>query len=203
MLEEETKALNGHAFNSLDSGLLEIKRNAHRLSHQYGETVEEEIEKRKNILLQLLAKVGDNYNFQGPIFFNYGIHTQIGKNFFANYNLTVLDDAEIIIGNDVLIGPNCTLASVRHPLLADERITHKYADLPIRFCKGEKIVIEDNVWLAANVTVTGGVVIGKNSVIGAGSVVTHDIPENCLAVGIPCQVVRFLSEKDHWSDLNY
>lgn len=203
MMTEEEKALTGQAFNGLDPELLIIKRKAHLLSHQYSQITEENVVQRAVILNQLLAEVGDNANFQGPIFFNYGVHTKIGNNFFANYNLTVLDDAEVVIGNQVLIGPNCTLATPRHPLVADDRVTHVMDDgKPRRFCKAEPILIEDGVWLASNVTVVGGVTIGKNSVIGAGSVVTHDIPRNCLAAGVPCRVIRQVTKEKHWLELD-
>ena len=132
-----------------------------------------------------------------PLRFEYGFSVKFGKNCFANFNFTVLDSAPVIIGDNVMFGPNVTLATPVHPLLAEERrpfinekglITDKEYALPI--------TIGNDVWVASNVTICGGVTIGSGTVIGAGSVVTKDIPSGVLAAGNPCRVIRVLSEKD-------
>ncbi len=107
---------------------------------------------------------------------------------YANFNLTVVDDVEIIVGNNVLFAPNCTLTTANHPINPDlRRKGYQYA---------KKIVIGNNVWLGSNVVVLPGVTIGDNSVIAAGSIVSRDIPANVVAMGIPCRVVREISEQD-------
>ena len=110
----------------------------------------------------------------------------VGKNFFANYNLIILDTAPVTFGDNVFIGPNCSFYPPQHPLDAKTRNTL------VEF--GKPITVGNNVWLGGNVTVLGGVSIGDNCVIGAGSVVTKDIPVNSVAVGNPCKVVKVLSE---------
>ena len=132
-----------------------------------------------------------------PLRFEYGFPVKFGKNCFANFNFTVLDSAPITIGDNVMFGPNVTLATPVHPLLVEERrpfinekglTTDKEYALPI--------TIGNDVWVASNVTICGGVTIGSGTVIGAGSVVTKDIPSGVLAAGNPCKVIRVLTEKD-------
>lgn len=196
-MTEEEKIFAGKLFNPLSEELKKIKRVSHNLCHQYNDTYEEETEIRNQIIQKLLKKVGKGVFFQGPIFFNYGTHTSIGDGFFGNYHFTVLDDAEVTIENRVLCGPNTTIVTPFHPLLVKERreMTTKEGET-IRPCYAKPVVIEDDVWLGANVTVCGGVTIGKGSVIGAGSVVSRDIPAGVVAVGNPCRVLRSITEKD-------
>ena len=134
---------------------------------------------------------------QGPIFFHYGVHTEIGDHFFGNYNFTVQDDAKVTIGNDANFGPNVTIVTPIHPLIASER--REMLDQngePKHLCYARPVIIGNDVWLSANVTVCGGVTIGDNCVIGAGSVVTHDIPADSFAAGVPCRVIRKITEAD-------
>ena len=120
-MNEEKRLLKGLLFAPGDETLRAIKLKAHNLSQQYSQTFEDEREKRAAILDQLVGKLGKNSFMQGPIFFHYGSHTEIGENFFANYNLTVQDDARVTIGNHVNFGPNVTLVTPSHPLLPLER----------------------------------------------------------------------------------
>ncbi len=114
----------------------------------------------------------------------------------------VMDDARIYIGNNVMFGPNVSLMATNHPLIAEERTTMKYPDGHISMSEyAEEIHIGNNVWIAANVVIIGGVHIGDNAVIGAGSVVTEDIPASYLAYGVPCKPVRMITEKDSKLDL--
>lgn len=134
---------------------------------------------------------------QGPIQFDYGVNTVFGTNCFVNFNFVVLDCCPVVIGNDVFFGPNCTLASPIHPLLIEERkIKLKEDGTAYDIEYAAPIVIEDGCWLASNVTVCGGVTIGKDAVIGAGSVVTRDIPAGTFAAGNPCKVIRKITEED-------
>ena len=134
---------------------------------------------------------------QGPVQFDYGLFTELGENFYANFNLTVLDCAPVKIGKNVFICPNCSLVTPVHPLLSRERKPAVRTDGSVFAQEYAKpIIIGDDCWLAANVTVCGGAVIGNGCVIAAGSVVTGAIPPNSLASGISCKVIRTLSEKD-------
>lgn len=193
---EEERLLAGAWFNPLDPELVAVKRRAHNLCLDYGRLYEDAVEERNAIVDQLLLRHGENVYMQGPIYFNYGVHTTIGDDFFANYNLMVSDDALVTIGNGVMIGPNCTLATPRHPLVAEERWDTAADGTLFRPCQAQPIVVEDNVWIAANVVICGGVTIGTGAVIGAGSVVTRDIPPHTLAAGNPCRVIRQVGEQD-------
>ena len=134
---------------------------------------------------------------QGPIFFHYGTHTTIGDRLFANYNLTVQDDAKVTIGSDVNFGPNVTIVTPVHPLIASERNAMITEEGEVkRLCYARPVNIGSNIWFGANVVVCGGVTVGDNCVIGAGSVVIKDIPPNSFAAGNPCRVIREITEAD-------
>ena len=196
-MTEMERLLAGKLFNPGDPDLVKIKRWAHNLSQEYSMTLEDAREKRQDILHRLLKSCGNNVYFQGPIYFNYGIHTSIGNNFFGNYNIMISDDALVTIGNNVMMGPNCTIATPGHPVCPDERngITGANGEF-YGGCYAKPVVIGDDVWFGAGVIVCPGVTIGSGCVIGAGSVVTHDIPQNSVAAGNPCRVIREISEKD-------
>ena len=141
--------------------------------------------------------MGKNTYIQGPVQFDYGVYTRFGERCFANFNLIVLDCCPVIIGNDVFFGPNCTLATLVHPLLFEERkLQYKENGTAFDYEYAKPIVIQDGCWIAANVTVCGGVTIGEHSVIGAGSVITRDIPAGTFAAGNPCRVIREITEQD-------
>ncbi|WP_043891391.1 sugar O-acetyltransferase [Paenibacillus sp. Aloe-11] len=196
-MKEEERIFQGKLFAPSHPDLKLIKRNAHNLSRYYSDMYENQEEERNSILQKLLGRIGENCYMQGPIFFHYGTHTEIGDHFFANYNLTVQDDAKIKIGNNTLFGPNVTIATPIHPFIASERkqMINQKGEVK-HLCYAKPVTIGNNVWLAANVTVCGGVTIGDNCVIGAGSVVTRDIPANSFAAGVPCKVIRPITEAD-------
>ena len=135
--------------------------------------------------------------FKGPITFHYGVHTRIGKNTFINFNFTVQDDTHVTIGENCNFGPNVTIVTPVHPLIASERRTMLDENgQPAHACYALPVTIGDDCWLGANVVVLSGVTIGKGCVIGAGSVVTKDIPDNSFAAGVPCRVIREITEED-------
>ena len=194
---EEAKQAAGRLFDPNDIELKLVKTRTHKLNVDYNQTYEVETEKRAAILREILGSLGEGSFIQGPIAFHYGQHTRLGRNFFANFNLTVQDDARVFIGDNCYFGPNVTLVTPIHPLLAAERNRIDGPDgKPHRLCYAKPIYIGNSCWLGASVTVCPGVTIGENCVIGAGSVVTEDIPANSLAAGVPCRVIRTLSDAD-------
>lgn len=195
-MTEEEKIFAGRLFDARTKELKDIKHKAHVLCQKYNQ-MDEYDEARLPIIRQFIGAIGEKYYFQGPIQFNYGSHTFIGENFFANFNLMVMDDARIYIGDNVMFGPNVSLMATNHPLIPEERIAMRYPDGHVSMSEfADEIHIGNNVWLAANVVVLGGVTIGDGAVIGAGSVVTKDIPAGCLAYGVPCKPMRPITEKD-------
>ena len=150
---------------------------------------DEEEESLKFLKEEILGKVGGGYfNIEKPFRCDYGYNIEIGDNFFANYNFVVLDVGKVRIGNNVQIAPNVGLYTAGHPLHPDSRNSgYEY---------GIDITIGNNVWLGGNVCVMPGVTIGDNAVIGAGAVVTKDIPANAVAVGNPAKVVKMITEED-------
>ncbi len=195
-MTELERMLAGLIYDPNVSELLALRAKAHSLCRKYN-SLDETDEERNKILKELLPNAGELSYLQGPIQFDYGINTYIGKMFYANFNFTVLDCAKVIIGDDVFIGPNVSLLTPLHPLLAEERNAYLgqngiYTDKEY----AKPIIIKGNNWIAGNVTITGGVTIHKGAVIGAGAVVVSDIPENALAVGVPAKPIRYLTEKD-------
>ena len=196
-MTEEERIFQGILFCPGDPELKKLKLHAHNLSSLYSRTLEDEVEKREELLCQILGRKGAGCFMQGPIFFHYGAHTEIGDHFFGNYNLTVQDDAKVVIGDNVNCGPNVTIVTPVHPLVASERrMMLDGGGKPKHLCYARPVTIGNDVWLGANVTVCGGVTIGDGCVIGAGSVVTRDLPPNSLAAGIPCRVIREITEAD-------
>lgn len=197
METEQEKMLAGKIYDPSDKELVELRRKAHRLSKDYNDSYEEEEIKRQEILKELLGEIEDGGYLQGPIQFDYGKFTKLGKNFYANFNFTVLDCCPVEIGDNVFIGANVSIMTPIHPLLSEERNLRKKEDGSIYDLEYAKpIVIEKNCWIASNVVICGGVKIGVGSVIGAGSVVTRNIPEGVLAAGNPCKVIRNITKED-------
>lgn len=194
MIEEE-KIFAGKMFDPRKQELKDIKHKAHEACRLYN-SMDEYDEKRRELIKEFIGGIGKTYYFQGPIQFNYGSHTFIGENFFANFNLMVMDDARIYIGDNVCFGPNVSLMATNHPLIAGERVGLDREGNTTMAEFAEEIHIGDNVWLACNAVVLGGVRIGRGAVIGAGSMVTKDIPDNYLAYGNPCRPIRPITEAD-------
>ena len=196
-MKEEEKIAAGILFCPGDPDLKAIKLKTHDLNVEYNNTFEEETEKRSAILAQIIGEFGPGGFIQGPIAFHYGKHTKIGKNFFGNFNLTIQDDAEVTIGDNCNFGPNVTIVTPVHPMLADERRELKTTDGKTKhMCYALPVHIGNDCWFGAGVTVCPGVTIGDNCVIGAGSVVTKDIEPDSFAAGVPCRVIRKITEED-------
>ncbi len=145
---------------------------------------------RLHAIKKILGKTGEKIDVLPPFKCDYGYHIEVGENFFANYNFTVLDGNYIRIGDNVLIAPNVSIYAAGHPFDTEDRINGLEYAFPV--------TIGDNVWIGGSVTIIGGVTIGSNSVIGAGSVVLRDIPENVLAAGNPCKVIRKIKKEDKY-----
>ena len=156
--------------------------------YDYNQSRPTEKEKRAQILKDFFAEVGENLYIEPPLHANWGKNTHWGNNCYANFNLTLVDDGEIYIGDSVMLGPNVVLSATGHPVHPGLRKKVAQFSIPI--------VIGNNVWIGAGAVVLPGVHIGDNSVIGAGSVVTKDIPANVVAVGNPCRVLREIGEHD-------
>lgn len=196
-MREEEKIMAGILFCPGDPDLREIKRRTHNLNVDYNATYEDEVEKRAQIIREIVGEIGDGGFMQGPIYFHYGKHTRIGKNLFANFNFTVQDDASVTIGDNCNFGPNTTIVTPIHPMLPDERnLMQTATGEKKRLCYAKPVSIGSNCWFGAGVTVCPGVTVGDNCVIGAGSVVTRDIPANSFAAGVPCRVIREITEAD-------
>ena len=196
-MTETEKMLAGKLYDPSDPALARRRTLAHKLSKRYNDTFEDDEEERTEILRQLLPQMGEGTFLQGPIQFDYGIYTAIGTNCYANFNFTVLDCCPVDIGDNVFFGPNCSLVTPVHPLLPAERNMRRREDGTLYDLEyARPITIESDCWIAANVVVCGGVTIGRGCVIGAGSVVTRDIPAGSLAAGNPCRVIRPISGAD-------
>lgn len=196
-MNEEEKIFRGVLFNPADPELKAIKLRSHKLSAEYSKLNEDDVELRAGLAKLILAEFGEGSFMQGPIFFHYGEHTSIGKRNFFNYNLTIQDDARVTIGDDNNFGPNTTIVTPVHPMLPGERrVMLDKEGLRKRFCYAKPVAIGNDCWFGANVVICPGVTIGDNCVIGAGSVVTRDIPANSFAAGCPCRVVREITEAD-------
>lgn len=164
------------------------RREGKELVFEYNHTNPSCYEKKAEILQKLLGAVGKDAWIESPVNFSYGCNTYIGDDFYANYNLVIIDDVEVHIGNYVMCGPNVTISVTGHPVYGEFRREGTQFSLPV--------TIGDDVWIGANSVILPGVTIGNNVVIGAGSVVTHDVPDNVVAYGTPCRIVRWITEED-------
>ncbi len=179
---EKEKMLAGELYVADDPDLEEASRRAHRLTREYEARYATDRKEAFTVLRELLGQVAPDVHIKPPLYVDYGTYITIGARTFANYGLMALDVARITIGEDVQIGPNVQLLTPTHPIEPDLRRAKYETAKPIVVC--------DNVWLGAGAIVLAGVTIGENSVIGAGAVVTKDIPANVVAVGNPARIVR-------------
>lgn len=186
MKTEKEKMLSQESYNPECAELKNDRTKVKTLCFEYNNTPNSEPEKRKAILKKILGKTGKNYTIESNFFCDYGYNIELGENFYANHNLVILDCAKVKIGDNVAIGPNTGIYCAIHPIEAKERI--KWIET------AEPITIGNNVWIGGNVVILPGVTIGDNTVIGAGSVVTKDIPANVVAVGNPCREIKSIQQ---------
>ena len=199
-MTEREKMVSGQLYNPTDAELMALRKKVRQACIEFNRSNEDETQRRYELLHSVLKSHKKDFYFEPNIRFDYGCNTSVGENFFANYNCTILDVAPVTIGDNVMFGPNVTIATPVHPLVADERAIQQFPDGVYDLEYAKPITICDGVWLASGVIVNGGVTIGKNSVIGSCSVVTRDIPEGVVAVGNPCKVLRKITDADRMFD---
>jgi maltose O-acetyltransferase len=179
-MTEKEKMLAGLPYDAWDETLLKNRMNAKAVCHQFNLADPTKLNERMAILKGLLC-IKDQAHMEPNFFCDYGYNIDIGSNFYSNHNLTIVDVCKVTIGNNVLFGPHVMISTGTHPLDPIERQKTEY---------GSSISIGNDVWVGGNVSILPGVKVGNNCVIGAGSVVNRDIPDNSVAVGNPCRVIK-------------
>lgn len=183
------KIHSGDIYNPADDEIMELQLQCLDKLYDFNMTRPTQLDKREEMLKGMFAEIGENCYIEPPLHSNWGgKHVHFGKNVYANFGLTLVDDTHIYVGDGTMFGPNCVIATAGHPIDAGLRERQLQYNIPVHIGK--------NCWLGAGVLVMPGVTIGDNSVIGAGSVVTKDIPANVIAVGNPCRVLREIGERD-------
>jgi len=180
--------LAGLPYKAWLDGLAEERLENKKRIYKYNNLPPEAEKEQEELIKEILGKTGENVHIEAPFHCDYGYNIEVGENFFANYNLTVLDVGKVRIGKNAQIAPNVSIYTAGHPIHPDSRNSgYEY---------GIEVTIGDNVWIGGNVCIMPGVTVGDNVVIGAGSVVTKDIPDSVIAVGNPCRVVRAITDDD-------
>ena len=188
-MSEKDKQHTGEVYFPGDPEILKEQIQYQEKLYDYNQTRPSEQEKRTNLLKERFAEIGENCYIEPPFHANFGgHHCHFGKNVYVNYNLTAVDDTHIYVGDNTMMAPNVILASAAHPLDPEERRKGYQYNKPVHIGK--------NCWLGAGVIVVPGVSIGDDTVIGAGSVVTKDIPSGVVAVGNPCRVIKEIKREE-------
>ncbi len=196
-MTEREKMLAGHIYDPTDPELGRLSKEAKHKAYLVNQTDPIDEQAYANRLRDLFPGLGENSYVAPGVQVDYGIHFYTGKNFYANHGFVVLDVCPVTCGDNVMCGVGVHLVAPLHPLLSSERNPRLQKDGTVHDLEyGKPIVIGNGVWLASDVTVCGGVTIGDNAVIAAGAVVVSDIPSGVLAGGVPCRVIRPLTEKD-------
>lgn len=182
--EQKRKMNSGELYTDLFQELVDERTEAQKLQYEYNNLPPDQLVRRKELVKKMFKKIEEPFWIEPVIRFSYGTHITIGKNMYANFNLSIVDDAEVTIGDNVMFAPNVTLSTAGHPENVEIRSKGWQYSKPIN--------IGNNVWIGTNVVVHPGVTIGDNTIIGSGSVVTKDIPSDVVAYGIPCRVIRKL-----------
>ena len=187
-MNQKDRMLSGLPYKAWLDGLSEERMACKKLVHEFNLLPPEQEDRAEELMRALLGKAGKDAWINAPFHCDYGYNIEVGDNFFANYNLTILDVAKVVIGNNVQIAPNVSIYTAGHPIHPDSRNSGYEYGIPV--------AIGDNVWIGGDVVILPGVTIGSNSVIGAGSVVSKDVPEWVAAAGNPCRVIRAVTEED-------
>ena len=187
-MNQKERMLAGLPYKAWLDGLAEERLENKKRIYKYNNLPPEAEKEQEELIKEILGKTGENVHIEAPFHCDYGYNIEVGENFFANYNLTVLDVGKVRIGKNAQIAPNVSIYTAGHPIHPDSRNSgYEY---------GIDVTIGDNVWIGGNVCIMPGVTVGDNVVIGAGSVVTKDIPDSVIAVGNPCRVVRAITDDD-------
>ena len=188
MKSEKENMLSGKPYKASDPLLVSERHYVKEMLFEFNSSSPDDTVKRNEVLRKILGQTQTNFHIVPPFRCDYGYNIEIGENFYSNFNLIILDCAKVSIGNNVYIGPTVGIYTAGHPVHYELRNQEYEYALPIG--------IGNNVWIGGHVVINPGITIGDNSVIGSGSVVTGDIPDNVIAVGNPCKVLREITEND-------
>ena len=189
-MNQKERMLNNIPYRAWLDGLEEERLACKTKTYEYNNIPPRDRAKRKELMRTIVGKIGEEFNIESPFQCDYGYNIEIGENFYSNHNLIILDVGRVKIGDNVQVAPNVSIYTAGHPVHPETRNTgYEY---------GIDITIGDNVWIGGSVSILPGVTIGDNAVIGAGSVVTKDIPANVIAAGNPCRVIREITEEDRY-----
>lgn len=186
--KQNENILSGRMYDDLTKELIEIREKTVFLTNQYNNSFGKSSEDREAILKKILKSMGKGVHFEPNFRCEFGYNISIGNNFYANFDCVMLDGGGIEIGDNVLFGPRVGIYTSNHAIDATERINGG--------CYAKKVKIGNNVWIGAGVHINQGVSIGDNTIIGSGSVVTKNVPSNVIAAGVPCKVIREITEND-------
>lgn len=192
-----TRMVEGKLYNSTSKDIFRQHARGMWLTQRFNKCPIWNIPKQKRLINKLIpSSKGKSVWIFTPFYCEYGVNIHVGNDIFFNYNCTLLDISPITLEDGVWLGANVTIATPCHPFLAIERLNQQYPDGFHDLEYSKPVTIKKGCWIASNVTICGGVTIGENTVVGAGSVVTRDLPANCIAVGSPARVLRYLDDKD-------
>lgn len=187
-MDQKERMLAGLPYKAWLDGLAEERLTCQKKLYEFNHLPPGESGRGALLLKELLGRTGERLAVEAPFHCDYGWNIEVGEDFYANYNLTILDVGRVTIGEHVMIAPNVSLYTAGHPIHPDSRNAGYEYGIPI--------TIGDNVWIGGNVVILPGVSIGSNTVIGAGSVVSRDVPDWVVAAGNPCRVLRPITEED-------
>lgn len=187
-MNQKERMLQGLPYKAWLDGLSEERTACKEKVYEFNMLHPSERNRSTELLKEILGKTGDNVHIEAPFHCDYGWNIEVGENFFANYGLTILDVGKVTIGENAQIAPNVSIYTAGHPIHPESRNSGYEYGIPI--------TIGDNVWIGGNTVILPGVHIGNNVVIGSGSVVTKDIPDNMIAAGNPCRIIREITEND-------
>ena len=187
-MNQKERMLAGLPYKAWLDGLAEERLENKKRVFRFNNMEPDKFEEKIAMIKEIFGKTGETIFVEAPFHCDYGYNIEVGENFFANYNLTILDVGKVKIGANAQIAPNVSIYTAGHPVHPESRNTGYEYGIPI--------TIGDNVWIGGSVTILPGVTIGSNVVIGAGSVVTKDLPDNVIAAGNPCRVIRTITEED-------
>jgi len=189
MAKEIEKILTGELYNPGDEEIMKEQIICQMKLYEFNNLSPIDFEKRKSVLKKCFKEIGENTYIEIPLRANFGCaHCHFGDFVYANFNLTLVDDGEIFVGDHTMIGPNVTIATACHPIESELRMKALQYNLPVHIGK--------NCWIASNVTILPGVTIGNNTIIGAGSIVTKNMPSDSICYGNPCKFIRKINQKE-------